>query len=322
MFDLCIVGGGIAGSLAAYQAVQQGLKVVLIDDGNGFSASRVAAGLLTPVIGKRWTVDRGLDWEAVMGGYRRLESEIGSSFLVTNPTVRYFQDDVDYSVYQSRCKDPVVSPFFGGSVSENSFFHAPLGGIELCSSSFVYVDRLFTGLMAYFQKKVTYIQDTFSHKDLEIRDRSIRWNKIEAKQLLFCEGAGVVDNPLFSSFSFDRTQSETFILSIPDLDLDHAVSKKWWLCPTGESGLYKFGATQQWSNIDGKPSQEGYDQLLEAANALLKVPFTVMDHQCGVKVNLKSRTLLDITHPDYPHIRVLAGLGSRGYGMLLNLFRF
>jgi len=319
MFDLCIVGGGIAGSLAAYHAVQQGLKVVLIDDGNGFSASRVAAGLLTPVVGKRWTVDRGLDWEAVMGGYRRLESDLGSSFLVSNPTVRYFQDELDYAMYQSRCEDPVVSPFFGGRISGNSFFHAPFGGIELCSSGFVHVGTLFSGLTAYFQTEVTCIRDEFCHKDLEIRDHSIRWKEIESKQLLFCEGAGVVGNPLFSSFSFDRTQSETFVLSIPDLDLDHAVSKKWWLCPTGEPGLYKFGATQQWSNIDGQPSQDGYDQLLDAANKFLKVPFTVMDHQCGVKVNLKNRTLLDTRHPDHSHIHVLAGLGSRGYAMLLKL---
>ena len=62
LYDFLIIGQGLAGSALAYQLLQAGQKVLVIDNQYANSASRVAAGLLNPITGnemkKTWWADR------------------------------------------------------------------------------------------------------------------------------------------------------------------------------------------------------------------------------------------------------------------------
>jgi flavin-dependent dehydrogenase len=55
LFDLLIVGQGLAGSIVASQALGRGLKVRIMDPGAAETASRVAGGILDPVSGQKFT---------------------------------------------------------------------------------------------------------------------------------------------------------------------------------------------------------------------------------------------------------------------------
>ena len=50
--DYLIIGQGLAGSLLAWELLQRGCKIMVIDNGLE-SASQVAAGLINPVTGMR-----------------------------------------------------------------------------------------------------------------------------------------------------------------------------------------------------------------------------------------------------------------------------
>ena len=50
--EVLIVGQGLAGSLLAWQLIEHGFRVLVIDDG-AENASQVAAGLINPVSGLR-----------------------------------------------------------------------------------------------------------------------------------------------------------------------------------------------------------------------------------------------------------------------------
>ncbi len=53
MFDFLIVGQGLAGSLLAWELMQRGAKVLIVDNGMP-NASQVAAGLINPITGMRF----------------------------------------------------------------------------------------------------------------------------------------------------------------------------------------------------------------------------------------------------------------------------
>jgi len=53
MVDFLIVGQGLAGSLMAWELMQRGKTVLIVDNGLE-NASRVAAGLINPVTGMRF----------------------------------------------------------------------------------------------------------------------------------------------------------------------------------------------------------------------------------------------------------------------------
>ena len=82
-FDVVILGQGLAGSALAWQQHWRGLHVLIIDRADQRSASHVAAGLMTPVTGRRMT--KAPDFDARLADatafYRRVESETGGSLF-------------------------------------------------------------------------------------------------------------------------------------------------------------------------------------------------------------------------------------------------
>jgi len=60
-FDVAIIGQGLAGTALAWQLHMKRRSLLLIDSGDPSSASRIAAGLMTPITGQR--LARFPDWE-------------------------------------------------------------------------------------------------------------------------------------------------------------------------------------------------------------------------------------------------------------------
>lgn len=54
--EILVIGQGLAGSLLAWQLIDAGWRVRVVDDGHRGAASAVAAGLVNPVVGQRLTL--------------------------------------------------------------------------------------------------------------------------------------------------------------------------------------------------------------------------------------------------------------------------
>jgi len=61
IIDYIIVGQGLAGSLLAYELMQEGKLVCIVDEHHLGAASAVAAGIINPITGRRfaksWRID-------------------------------------------------------------------------------------------------------------------------------------------------------------------------------------------------------------------------------------------------------------------------
>ena len=82
-YQQIIVGQGLAGSLLAHQLIKLNQQVLVIDNGNVHSSSRIAAGMFTPISGKRmvksWMVDTL--YPEVIATYKELENLLDVQFL-------------------------------------------------------------------------------------------------------------------------------------------------------------------------------------------------------------------------------------------------
>ena len=78
-----IVGQGIAGCLVAYLLHQQGIPFKVMDPGLPGTASRVAAGMFSPISGKRKTVQPAVLQEIAdaVQQYRSIEKLLGTDLL-------------------------------------------------------------------------------------------------------------------------------------------------------------------------------------------------------------------------------------------------
>src|SRR5579872_2803125 len=80
--ECLVIGGGICGSFLHLELERAGLSHIVIDEALPFSASRVAAGLINPVTGRRlvttWMIDELLAF--AQRAYGQLAGVYGSSF--------------------------------------------------------------------------------------------------------------------------------------------------------------------------------------------------------------------------------------------------
>ena len=51
--DFIILGQGISGTFLSYYLQKAGKKIIVIDDAETFTASRIASGVINPVTGRR-----------------------------------------------------------------------------------------------------------------------------------------------------------------------------------------------------------------------------------------------------------------------------
>ena len=93
--EFAIVGAGLAGTTLAWALVRRGRTVVLYDSEPPVTSSRIAAGLMTPITGKR--LAKSWRWDdlrpAAERFYRSVEAETGATFFHPRPIVRLFTDD-------------------------------------------------------------------------------------------------------------------------------------------------------------------------------------------------------------------------------------
>src|SRR5689334_8367598 len=79
--DFIIVGQGIAGSLLYYALTKRGANCIVIDEKKENSASRVAAGLINPVTGRRlvksWMIDE------LIPAFQKVYVQIENDFKIT-----------------------------------------------------------------------------------------------------------------------------------------------------------------------------------------------------------------------------------------------
>ena len=94
-FENVIVGQGLAGSAMAWTLHWAGQNLLLCDRAERETASRVAAGLITPVTGKRLVISTkyGERFTAAKNFYRRVEQETGQTFFYEVEMLRLFEEE-------------------------------------------------------------------------------------------------------------------------------------------------------------------------------------------------------------------------------------
>tara|TARA_R110002072_G_scaffold302354_1_gene484843 strand:+ start:8777 stop:10441 length:1665 start_codon:yes stop_codon:yes gene_type:complete len=315
--DYVIVGQGIAGTTLAWQLKWRGLRGLIIDRDDGTSASKVAAGLMTPVTGKRLVPSWRLDetWAAADDFYRRVESETNSQFLTQPGQARLFDsaeskeefDRRDWSEHPAEIRQPQ-------KLVDALSFDAPLGGFELPTARRLDVPAYLAASREVFVADGTLrIADLAPADDLEFRDDAVVLTKhgLCTKRVIFCQGALGATNPLFADVEFKAARGEILTLKIDGLEETRIVNQGVWLVPCGD-GLFKAGSTYDFDNLTPHVTDSGRDEIVERLTRFLKLPFEIVGHESGVRpVVLERRPIIGV-HREIPQLAIFNGLGSKG----------
>lgn len=314
--DSLLIGQGLAGTVLAWHLVEAGESVRVIEADQPETASRIAAGLITPITGQRlvpsWRFAEF--WPKAVAFYRRVEAQTGHPLFREVPMVRLFQSEAERErILRTSVAESPAAVRFPESLVDEVDFHNPHGGFEMIGGQ-LNVSAFLDASRRWLEEREAYhVGHLQLPEDLVIHAQGVqlpRWN-IEAKRVIFCQGFAGRENPWFAGVPFDPAKGEILTLRVPGLRERRVIHCGIWLAPLGED-LFRVGATYDRENWDHTPTVVGRDEIAARLQTVLKRPFEVVEHHAAVRPIVVGRHPVIGVHPQFPQLGYFNGLGSKG----------
>ncbi len=300
--EIAIVGQGLAGTTLAWHLMRRGRSVLVLDSDRSGSASRVAAGLITPVTGKR--LAKSWRWDELSSAagtfYREVETETGVNFFYRRPSLRLFADEAERDELHRRSQTILRGLVRSAPMVNPEWFAAPLGGFEMPDAARLDVSRYLDASRAVFRARGVF-------RTVEV----VAPESVDAGTVVLCRGYGAESEPWFGAIRFNAAKGEILTVRIAGLAEDRIVHRGIWLVPAGRE-LFHVGATHTWVPLDAIPTTEGRAEIEAKLLAFLKLPFEVIDHRAAVRPVIDAGSPVLGRHPTNPRLAYFNGLGAKG----------
>ena len=316
-YDYLVIGQGIAGTHIAWQALQRGEQPLIIDKYQPGAASQAAGGLVNPVTGrnltKNWRADALIPFARQT--YRAQEAALGQQFYHMSEIIRLFKDQKQQRKWwNNRQYAPAYQPYISEEQVPQPLLEdveAEFGGVTLSHGAFLHAADYLRAFRWYFQKAGMLKEALLPYDQLAIGPEGVQWGALDARCVIFCEGWAVQQNPFFSHLPMKPVKGQVLVIYAPELRASKVLNKGLWLIPLG-NGHFRVGATYEHDLDTTEPSGAGYQQLCRQLDDLLAVDYKVLSRQTGVRPAMADSLPVAGSHPDYPAVKILNGLGSKG----------
>lgn len=312
--DYIIVGLGLAG-LAFSRELEKNKKTYIVFEDGSQQSSQVAGGMYNPIILKRFTPvwDASKQLEIALPFYSELEALLNNKYDYKIDVCRLMTSIEEQNNWFAASDNPALTDYLIPKIDKSKF-----KGID---SPFGYGRVIKTGridtntLLRDYKKRLELMQQikysSFNYNAILFTEEYLEYKSIKAKKILFCEGFGMRKNPFFRELPMNEVKGELLTIYAPELDIDFVLKSSVFIMPL-ENHKFKVGATFDWEDKTSLPSEKGKKELLQKLDAILKVPYEVVNHVAGIRPTVKDRRPLVGKHSEKPQLAILNGLGTRG----------
>lgn len=313
-FQYLIIGQGISGTWLSYYLERSDRSFLVIDNNDSSAPSRLAAGIINPVTGRRhvtaWMIEELLPfaWEA----YTEFGKQLGIKAISQKDIIDFFPNAQMRESFQKRVKENAAYVSLDESVNYNALFNYELGYGQVKPAYTAHLDNIIPDWRKVLTEKGKLLNEQFDLSQLIVTAEGVRYQDITAEKIIFCDGAVSGSNPYFNALPFAPNKGEALTLEIPDLTADRIYKKGMMLVPLATAGHWWIGSSYQWDfeTLDPTPAFRKKTALL--LKEWLKVPYTVTGHIASNRpATLERRPFVGL-HPLYPQIGILNGMGTKG----------
>ncbi len=313
--DYIIVGQGLAGSVLAFKLIEQGKKVIVIDEGKESTSSKVAAGMCNPIVFKRLTKSWKIDelHQSAKDFYQNQEKLFNDQFYFDLPIYKLFIDEQEQQFWKQKCNEPHLFDWLNHKIEHPfnaDYLKHPFGAAKTLNSGYLQTAKWLAAFKNYLIQHKSFVALKFNYDDLKLTENGVQWGRYEATQLIFCEGYQTINNPYFKWLPFKLTKGEVLTVKFKNLKLDAAINKGIFVLPYGEN--YKLGATYNWNDLDEETTEGAKELLLGKANKFINDEIEVVEHKAGVRPTVLDRRPLIGVHPEIKQLAVFNGMGTKG----------
>ncbi len=316
-YDFLIIGQGLAGSLIAWRLWHAGAKIMVVDTGTN-NASKVAAGLVSPITGKRWVKMQQIEMllHNARQTYRWLETALGTQLWFEHPLLRLYRNRAERSLAARRIMDTTYQNYLGKELDPGDAGYGladDLGGRWIQGAAHLATNPLLQRLRNWLEEKNAFRPHRFAHADLSIEYPRIKWMDVVTEFVIFCEGWNVIHNPWFATLPWQPSAGEILTLECQDAFPPYPINRGIWLLPES-MGKMRMGATYRWQPLSESPSTEGVEHLLMSLRELFHTPpkYQYSAVTAGIRPNTLDHQPILGSHPNFPRLILCNGFGSKG----------
>lgn len=313
--EFLIVGQGISGTWLSWFLDQEKKDFLVIDHPKPEAPSRLAAGLINPITGRRhvetWMADILLPfaWQQ----YNELGRALGINAISEKKIIDFFPSPQMRLSFQDRIAEG--SDRMRISDDENSYrdiFQYDFGYGSIQPAYTAHLENILPAWRKKLIERQLILEELVDHSAFEVAPGQIRYKDIIASTLIFCDGSLGAHNPFFKNLPFAPNKGEALILEIPDLPGNCIYKKGLSLVPLATEGQWWLGASYEWDFNHPDPSTAFLDKSVQTLKQWLKLPFQVTDHLAGLRPATLERRPFAGMHPLYPSVGILNGMGTKG----------
>lgn len=315
-YDYLIVGHGIGGLSIAWHLQTAGKSFKIIHDSSAPNSSRVAAGVLNPLTGKKlvktWLADDLFPYAYRF--YEELETTLNAKFLHRTSVYRPFRSLAEQNTYLAQTAEPGIARYVGEGRDQEAvaaYTHMEHGALEVTGAGWIDLPLLLDKSITYFSEKGQFIEGVFDFHDLNLSGEFVKWKGNTYGKLMLCQGFTAVNDPVFDWLPFAPVKGQVLEIETEQKLESHIVNQGIFILPLGETKA-KVGATYSWDPLDWTPTKAGREELQEKLAGLLKSTYKVTGEIAGIRPSVKDRRPLVGVHPVRKNICIFNGLGTKG----------
>lgn len=312
--EFLIIGKGISGTWLSYYLQKANKSFLVVDNNQSNSASRVAAGIINPVTGRRivktWMIDELLEF--LVPAYKELGNELGVNAIEQKNLIDFHPTPQMKIAFDERLNENaefLFQPTDNQQYLDIFNYDLGFGEVNPC-----YVVNLREILPAWRKKLLANNQlseEDFKIEELKQTETGVKYKNINAAKIIFCDGSNSAQNPYFKTLPFALNKGEAIFIEAAGIPSTH-IFKKGMMLTSIEENIYWIGSNYLWEFPDDKPTEQFRKQTEILLMSWLKVPFKIIDHKASIRpANIERRPFVGF-HPGHKNIGILNGMGTKG----------
>jgi len=313
--EYLIIGQGISGTFLSYYLKKENKSFLVIDNNYSNSPSKIAAGIINPVTGRRlvtvWMVDEILPfaWKA----YQEIGHDLGITAISQKTIIDFFPNPFMRESFLQKIEtgDKYVHAYPEQN-HFNNFFNYELGCGEIRPVYTAHLETLLPAWRQQLQKENKLSEENFEFNQLQVETDKIQYKNITADKIIFCDGTSSFENPFFKQLPFAPNKGEALVARIPGLPDNHIYKKGMMIVPMAENDLFWIGASYVWNFDNADPTVAFRENAELFLTQTLKIPFEILEHRSGLRPATLERRPFVGFHPAYTNVGILNGMGTKG----------
>lgn len=315
--DFIIVGQGLAGAAVSLQLMARNKKILVIDQPQNNTSSKIAAGLFNPITGRKmtktWMADQLFPY--LHHFYKDTEQLTGQQFFYPRSVYRPFLSVEEQNEWMAKSAERMFAGYIDTIFLEKtvSDVHDPFGGLSLDHCGFVDTIGYMKAVRNHIMQTNTLLDEKFDDEALAIGGDHVTYKGWLASKIIFCQGTGTLENKWFNWVPVNPLKGETLIIQTERAP-QQIINRGVYIVPSAPNEL-KVGSTYNYQETAEVITAAAREELEDKLSELVSFPYKVVAQEWGKRPTIPDRRPVIGTHPAHKSLLIFNGMGTKGVSL-------